>query len=86
MFVREDPAVYELLHLVKVAAKAAQCIAGRVFGMPDDAQKEVVGSYSIASRPHCFFARVVDYRIEFVRYAYFHNVFTNDCTNLLIFS
>ena len=86
MLVCEDSAVYELLHLVKVAAKAAQCIAGRVFGMPDDAQKEVVGSYSIASRPHCFFARVVDYRIEFVRYAYFHNVFTNDCTNLLIFS
>ena len=37
MLVCEDPAVYELLHLVQVAAKAAQCIAGRVFGMPDDA-------------------------------------------------
>ena len=86
MLVCEDSAVYELLHLVKVAAESSQCVAGSVLCMSYDAQKEVVGSYSIASRPHRFFARVVDYRIEFVRYAYFHNVFTNDCTNLLIFS
>ncbi len=37
MLVREDSAVYELLHLVQVAAKAAQCIAGSVLCMSYDA-------------------------------------------------
>ena len=86
MLVREDSAVDELLHLGQIAAEASQCITASVLGMSYHAEIEVVGSYSVAARPHRLFARVVDYRIEFVGYAYFHNVFANDCTNLLIFS
>ena len=86
MLVCKDPAVDELLHFRNVAAEPPEGVASRVFGMSDHAQKEVVRCYSVASGPHRFFARIVDYRIEFVRYAYFHNVFTIDCTNLLNFS
>ena len=37
MLVCEDPAVYELLHLVQVAAESSQCVAGSVLCMSYDA-------------------------------------------------
>ena len=60
MFVREDSAVNELLHFGYIATESSQGIASRIFGMPDDAEKEMVGGYSIAACPHRLFARIVD--------------------------
>ena len=86
MFVGEDVAIDELLHLIEVASEASERVSSGIFRMSDDAQKEVVGSYSIASRPHRFVAGIVDDCVEFVGYADFHNVFEFDCANLLKFS
>ena len=86
MLVCEDVAVNELLHLVEIACQTSQRIRSCVFSVADNAQEEVIGSYSIASRPHGFVAGVVDDCVEFVRYADFHNVFYFDCANLLNFS
>ena len=55
MLVCEDPAVDELLHFRKVAAKASEGVAARIFGVPYHAQEEVVRGYSVASGPHRFF-------------------------------
>ena len=75
MLVCEDPTVYELLHLRQVAAESSEGIAGCIFSVSEHTQKEVIRGYSKAAGSNRFFARIVDYRIEFVRYAYFHNVF-----------
>ena len=54
MLVCEYPAVDELLHLFYVDDNSSKGVYGSVFPVSDDAQKHVVGSYSVASCPHRF--------------------------------
>ena len=81
MFVCEYPAVDELFQLLDVRSCTYQGVCGGVFPMAQNAEKQVVWSYAVTACPHRFFAGIVDDRIQFVRYADFHNKFAFDAQN-----
>ena len=72
MLVCQDSAVNELLHLVDVDVQSSQCVHGCVLPVADDAKEKVVRCDAVTACSHGLFAGKVYYRVEFVRYVYFH--------------
>ena len=66
MLVREYVMVYELLEFVNVCTDSHKCVDRNVFPMTDDAEKQVVRCYAVASCAHRFLPGIVYNRMELV--------------------
>ena len=76
MLVCEYATVDELLHLMHVDSDAHKGVSSGVLLVADDSKEQMVRRDAVAAGPHCFLSGEIYYRIQFVRYADFHKMYS----------